>query len=69
MTLPEDAEVRAEPGRVVVIYTPRLRRQLFHWGRGHEFHSGAARDALLRDDQLYEDGASVRDLLERGHGD
>lgn len=53
LTLPPDAEVREEPDRYVVTYKPRLRRELFHWGRGHEFHSGAARDALLRDDELY----------------
>lgn len=38
-----------------ISFHPRTRRELFHWGRGHEFFSGGCRDALLHDDRAYRD--------------
>jgi hypothetical protein len=48
--LPEEARV---DGRFVR-YPVRLRRDLFHWARGHEFFGVGAVEALERDDRLYQ---------------
>ena len=63
--LPPEAEVQDWGDRRRVRYHVRLRRDLFHWARGHEFFGTNAIDSLRQDDRLYREQREADRILHR----
>jgi hypothetical protein len=51
--LPPEVEIQEWSDRRELVYHVRLRRDLFHWARGHEFFGKAAIESMQHDDRLY----------------
>ena len=51
--LPDEVEIEDWGDRRQLVYPVRLRRDLFHWARGHEFFGKAAIETMQYDDKLY----------------